>query len=135
MKFRLPVIPGLLFQKNMFQKLNQRFASLFTPQPGRYNGSWGYIDNHLQFATPPPPNIRTRIPNYSPPMNAILAEKMDTLESWGILAEPETMGVSVEFISPSMLVPKPEKNEYRLVTDFSALNVFLKKVPNTLFFL
>ena len=122
-------------QKNMFQKLNQRFASLFTPQPGRYNGSWGYIDNHLQFATPPPPNIRTRIPNYSPPMNAILAEKMDTLESWGILAEPETMGVSVEFISPSMLVPKPEKNEYRLVTDFSALNVFLKKVPNTLFFL
>ena len=41
------------------------------------------------------------------------------------------MGVNVEFISPSMLVPKPDSNEYRLVTDFSALNVFLKKVPNT----
>ena len=42
------------------------------------------------------------------------------------------MGVNIEFISPSMLVPKTDSNEYRLVTDFSALNVFLKKVPNTL---
>ena len=64
-------------------------------------------------------------------MNSLLAEKMDILEEWGVLAEPESMGVSVEYVSPSMLVPKPEKNEYRLVTDFSALNVYLKKVPNT----
>ena len=64
-------------------------------------------------------------------MNQILAEKMDVLESWGVLVEPETIGVNVEFISPSMLVPKTDSNEYRLVTDFSALNVFLKKVPNT----
>ena len=118
-------------QKDIFHKLFKRFAALFTPQPGKYNGAWGYIDNCLQFSTPPPPNTKTRIPNYSPPMNSILAEKMDALEAWGVLAEPETMGISVEFICPSMLVPKPERNEYRLVTDFSALNVFLKKVPNT----
>ena len=104
---------------------------LFTTQPGKYNGSYGYIENQLRFSTPPPPNIKTKIPNYSPPMNQILAEKVDVLESWGVLVEPETMGVNVEFISPSMLVPKTDSNEYRLVTDFSALNVFLKKVPNT----
>ena len=64
-------------------------------------------------------------------MNKILAEKMDTLEVWGVLLEPEKMGVSVEFISPSMLVPMPDSNEYRLVKDFSALNFYLKKIPNT----
>ena len=64
-------------------------------------------------------------------MNAILADKMDRLESWGVLAKPENLGVTVDFVSPSMLVPKPEKGEYRVVTDFSALNVYLKRVPNT----
>ena len=64
-------------------------------------------------------------------MNAIMAEKMDQLESWGVLLEPEKAGVQVEFVSPSMLVPKPDKGEFRLVTDFSALNGYLKRVPNT----
>ena len=118
-------------EKSIFHSLHKRFASLFTPQPGRYNGKYGYIDNKLQFATPPPPNTKTRVPNYSPTMNGILAEKMDLLEKWGVLAEPELLGISVEYISPSMLVPKPEKGEYRVVTDFSSLNVYLKKVPNT----
>ena len=49
----------------------------------------------------------------------------------GVLTEPEKMGISVEFISPSMLVPKPDSNVFRLVTDFSSLNVHLKKIPNT----
>ena len=61
-------------------------------------------------------------------MNKILAEKMDLLESWGVLCEPEKLGVSVEFVSPSMLVPKPEKGEYRVVTDFSALNLLFIEV-------
>ena len=64
-------------------------------------------------------------------MNAILAEKMDLLEAWGILIKPEKAGVQVEFVSPSMLVLKPDKGEYRVVTDFSALNLYLKRVLNT----
>ena len=35
------------------------------------------------------------------------------------------------FVSPSMLVPKSDSQEYRLVTDFAALNLYLKRVPNT----
>ena len=52
-------------------------------------------------------------------MNDILAKKMDVLEEWGVLVEPETLAVSVQYVSPSMLTPKPEPGEFRLVTDFS----------------
>ena len=102
----------------------QRFAHLFTPKPGKYNGHYGHINNRLHFSSPPPPNSKTRIPNYTPQMNKIMAEKMDELEAWGVLVQPESVGVTVEFVSPSMLVPKTEANEFRLVTDFAALNLY-----------
>ena len=47
------------------------------------------------------------------------------------MVPPEKLGDSVQFVSPSMLIPKPDSDDYRLVTDFAALNVFLKRVPNT----
>ena len=52
---------------------------------------------------------------------------MDALDQWGVLVEPEKLGISVEYVFPSMIVPKPDSNEYRLVTDFSSLNLYLKK--------
>ena len=115
----------------IFHNIHRKFVHLFNPQPGKYNGSFGFVNNKLQFSTPPAPNSRTHVPNYSPTMNKILAEKMDILENWGVLVKPEKVGVQVDFVSPSMLVPKPEAGEYRLVTDFGALNVYLKRVPNT----
>ena len=118
-------------EKQVFHEIHRKYVHLFTPQPGRYNGSWGYVDNKLQFSTPPAPNARTYVPNYSPTMNQTLAQKMDTLEEWGVLVSPEKVGVSAQFVSPSMLVPKPDSNDFRLVTDFSALNVYLKRIPNT----
>ena len=33
-----------------------------------------------------------------------------------------------EFVVPSMLMPKPEKDEWRLVTDFTPLNIHIKKL-------
>ena len=41
-------------EKQKFHDLHQRFAHLFTPQPGRYNGEFGHVDNKLQFSTPHP---------------------------------------------------------------------------------
>ena len=61
-------------------------------------------------------------------MLKILAEKMDNLEQWGVLRKPEDLGIVPEFIVPSMLTPKPESNEWRLVTDFTALNIHIKKL-------
>ena len=92
-------------EREAFHQLHKRFAHLFTPRPGKYNGYFGHISNRLHFFSPPPPNSKTRIPNYSPQMNKIMAEKMDELEAWGVLAQPEDVGVTVEFVSPSMLVP------------------------------
>ena len=118
-------------ERNLFHNIHAKYVHLFSSQPGKYNGSFGYVDNKLQFATPPAPNARTHIPSYSPSMNQLLAAKMDTLEEWGVLVSPEKVGVTVQFVSPSMLVPKPDSDDLRLVTDFGALNVYLKRVPNT----
>ena len=62
-------------------------------------------------------------------MNQLLANKMDALEQWGVLVPPETVGVQVKFVSPSMLIRKPDSSDYRLVTDFASLNVYIKRVP------
>ena len=118
-------------ERNSFHQIHRQYVHLFTPQPGRYNGSWGYVDNKIQFSAPPPPNSKTHVPNYSPSMNLLLAQKMDQLEQWGVLVEPELVGVSVHFVSPSMLVPKPDSKDYRMVTDFASLNRYIKRVPNT----
>ena len=64
-------------------------------------------------------------------MNKILAEKMDKLEEWGVLACPEKLGITVEHVQPIMLVPKKDEGEYRMVTDFSTINTYIKRVPTT----
>ena len=40
---------------------------------------------------------------------------------------PEELGVTPEFISPSLLVPKEEKDSWRLVSDFTDLNKIIKR--------
>ena len=37
----------------------------------------------------------------------------------------------MKFVLPSMLIPKPDSSDYRFVTDFASLNVYIKRVPNT----
>ena len=59
----------------------------------------------------------------------ILGEKMDALEEWGVLRKPEDLGIIPEYVVPSMLTPKPEKDQYRLVTDFASLNKYIRKLP------
>ena len=61
-------------------------------------------------------------------MLKIMDEQMDRLEEWGVLKKPEEIGVVPEFVVPSMLMPKSEKREWRLVTDFTALNIHIKKL-------
>ena len=56
-------------EKELFHQLHRQYSHVFTPQPGRYNGHWGYVENKLQFSSLPAPNARTHVPNYSPSMN------------------------------------------------------------------
>ena len=114
--------------KAKFVSLCEQYSDIITPRPGKYNGYFGRVDNSINFSTKPPPSIRAHLPKYSHDMLKILAEKMDNLEQWGVLRKPEDLGIVPEFVVPSMLTPKPESNEWRLVTDFTALNIHIKKL-------
>ena len=118
-------------QKTSFRRLCQEFKDVIRPEPGRYNGSRGYISNKINFASRPAPNAKIFQQNLSPELKRKLSDKMNILMDWGVLAFPEHAGVKVEFISPSMLVPKMEKGEFRLVTNFCSLNKFIIKPKST----
>ena len=60
-----------------------------------------------------------------------IGDLMDKLISYGVLARPEDIGVVPEVVSPSLITPKSEQGEWRLVTDFSGLNKNIKKYPST----
>ena len=54
---------------------------------------------------------------------------MNELESWGVLQRPEDLGIVPKHVVPSMMVPKEgSPGEYRLVSDFSSLLPFIKKL-------
>ena len=117
--------------KEKFLSICKKFSHVITPRPGRYNGFYGRVDNSINFATVPPPSIKARLPKYSQEMLKILGDKMDVLEKWGVLVKPEDIGVVPEFVLPSMLTPKTDSNDWRLVTDFTALNVHIRKLETT----
>ena len=115
--------------KKLFKELCAEFSDIITPRPGRYNNNSGHVDNSINFVEKPAPNQKVYQPKYSDVMKAHLATKMDKLFDWGVLVYPESVGVTCEFLSPSMIIPKAEKGEYRLVTDFGALNRYIRKPP------
>ena len=115
--------------RTRFANLCRSFSDIITPVPGRYNGVFGRVNTEINFATIPPSNLKTYLPKYSHEMMKTLGQKMDVLESWGVLRKPEDLGIVPEFVVPSMLTPKPEKDQFRLVTDFSSLNRYIKKLP------
>ena len=112
-----------------FRKICSDFSDIITPRPGKYNG--GRIDNSINFTAAPPPSIRSHLPKYTHDMLKIMGDKMDKLEEWGVLKKPEDIGVVPEFVVPSMLLPKTERGEWRLVTDFTPLNIHIKKLETT----
>ena len=118
-------------QKTEFRRLLQEFKDVIRPEPGKYNGRYGHIDNRINWGSKPAPNQKIYQQNLTEEMKKQLGAKMDKLMSWGVLQFPEHSGVRPEFISPSMLVPKQEKGEFRLITNFSSLNKFIKKPRGT----
>ena len=115
--------------KQAIREISNKFASVFTKAPGKYNGFYGRVNNSLNFASRPTPNKRVYQPQYSEEMKRKQAELMDKLYDYGVLRTPEEVGVSVETISPSLIVAKSEPGEFRLVTDLSNINVHIKKAP------
>ena len=117
--------------KKKMRDITNEFAEVFTRRPGKYNGAFGRVDNSLNFSTTPAPNLKVYQPAYSDALKKELGDLMDRLIDYGVLQTPEDVGVTPEFISPSLIVPKAEEGEFRLVTDFSNLNKYIKKYPST----
>ena len=113
--------------KERFKKTCERYSDVINPNPGRYNSYYGNVDCTIDFCSTPPPSVKARLPNYSTEKLKIMAELMDKMEGMGVLAKPEDVGVVPAFVVPSLLVPKPEKGEWRLVSDFAPLNTHIRK--------
>ena len=114
-------------EKENFIKINDRFRDRFTPTPGRYNGAWGPVDNAIRFTSTPIQTSKVATPNYSPDMKAELIKLMNELIAAGVLIRPEELGITVEFLSPCLLVPKSTPGTWRLVTDFTMLNRIISR--------
>ena len=123
------VMPGAA--KAEMRSITNKFAQVFTKAPGKYNGYFGKVDNSIVFASKPTPNTKIYMPSYTEEMKKIQGDLMDTLMSYGVLVKPEDIGVTPEVVCPSLLVPKSDPGEFRLVTDFSKLNKHIRKYPST----
>ena len=117
--------------RKKFHIINKKYESIFTPTPGRYSGYYGDVDTSINFTEPPIQTRKVSQPNYNYDQKLKLAQKMDELIQAGILMKPEEVGVTAEFISPCLLVPKLEKGQDRLVSDFTSLNRFVKRCAAT----
>ena len=117
--------------KRKFWELCNSFSDIINYRPARYNGYYGDVDNTIEFSSNPPPTKKIHMPRYSDKMNRILANKMDQLEKWKVLAKPEDLGVAASFVCPSLLVPKDDSDDWRLITNFTPLNKFIKKPLNS----
>ena len=114
--------------KAMFYETCSNFRDVINPRPGRYNGYYGDVDCSINFASHPPPSVRARIPTYSHEKLKLMGKLMDDMENMGVLQTPEKAGVVPTFVVPSMLRPKSEPGEWRCVSDFTPLNIHIKKL-------
>ena len=117
--------------KKLMRDISNKFSQVFNKRPGKYNGYYGRVDNSINFASPPVPNLKVYSPNYSDELRRKLGELMDKMIDYGVLARPEDVGVIPEIVSSTLIVPKLEKGEYRMVTDFSQVNKHIRKYPST----
>ena len=113
-----------------FLRVTREFPSVFSKAPGRYNGYYGRVNSAIEFASTPTPNSKVYLPSYSDKQLEEMGSLMDKLMSYGVLQRPEDIGITPVVVSPSLLVPKTEPGEYRLVTDFSGINKHIKKYPS-----
>ena len=52
-------------------------------------------------------------------MTKTLADKMEVITEWGALVIAESIRLTMEHVSPSLLVHKTYGDSYRMVNDFS----------------
>ena len=115
-------------QKREFERVNERYKKVFSPNFGTYNDKSGLIRASVNIGNTKPNPKKGNVPSYCSSKPNILQEKFDELHALGVLCRPEDIGITVIHTSPSFLVKKPN-NDYRLVTSFVELNKFIHPLP------
>ena len=72
-------------EKQAFRQVCEDYKDIIRPEPGRYNGKSGSINNRINFHSRPAPNKRIYQQKLTDSMKQRLAEKMDKLHSYGVL--------------------------------------------------
>ena len=112
-----------------FRTINQEFDHVFSPKFNGYNAHFGKIEGVVNIGPVLPPQRKGRVPQYSRNRLEELQVKCDELEAMGVLARPEDVGVTVEYLNPSFLVKKPS-GDFRLVTAFTEVAKYSKPQPS-----
>lgn len=114
-----------------FDSLHSEFDEVFDPAFKGYNGSAGPFEAVVNMGPVQPPQRKGRLPMYARPSLVELQDKFDELESIGVFARPEDVGITVEYLNPSFLVKKPSGG-FRLVTAFADVGRYSKPQPSLL---
>lgn len=115
--------------KKAFITLNTEYDGVFNPSFDKYNDASGRIRASINMGPVEPPPQKGRLPSYNRNNMEELQNKMDELEAMGVLAKPEDVGVTIEYVSPSFLVRKPNGGS-RLVTSFLNIASYAKPPPS-----
>ena len=101
-------------EKQAFINLHKWYDNVFSSNIGYYNDASGHVRAYINMGPVEPPSRKARLPSYSPEKMRLLQNKMDELERLGVLARPEDINVTVEYVSPSFLIKKTD-GSHRLV--------------------
>ena len=93
-------------EKLEFHNLHVAHEKVFQPDFGVYNDKSGVIRADINLSPVVPPPRKGKLPFYTQSNQQLLQDEADKLEQLGVLAKPEDVGVTVQFVSPSFLIKK-----------------------------
>ena len=88
-------------------------------------GSMGPFEASISMGHIQPPQRKGRVPQYACDKLLELQQKFDDLESQGVFAHPESLGITAEYLNPSFHV-KMLGGRFRLVTAFTDVGRYSK---------
>lgn len=111
-----------------FHAVLKQFDYVFDPKIEGYNGAFGPFEAKVNMGPLESPQRKARLPQYSRNRLVELQQKFDELEQLGVFNRPEDIGVSVEYLNPSLL--KKSNGGSRLVTAFGEIGQYGKRQPS-----
>ena len=84
--------------RTKFHELHKHYEDTFNPNVSKYNDASGPIRGKVNMGPILPPQRKGRVPQYNKSKLVELQLKCDELEKQGVLATPEQVNTSVEYL-------------------------------------